>query len=155
MQERQKVTKKDSDDSESDFGADDDDSDDDFEDTGKAALKPWQQRTGEAKASRLDEVDFSDGERGTEDAEDTTDINAVEGDLEDYQKVTLPRRRLGRWCNEPFFKDAVKNCFVKLFVGVNEQGKKCYRLCKIVGFETSKTGPYQLPPTKKEKPVCT
>jgi RNA polymerase-associated protein RTF1 len=119
-------------------------------------VKPWQKRAAETKASRLDEVDFSDGDQDmadTEEAEQMAGSNAVEADLEDYQKVTLPRRRVGRWCNEPFFKDAVKNCFVKLFVGANEQGKKCYRLCKIVGFETSKNGSYELPPVKKEKPV--
>ena len=76
----------------------------------------------------------------------------VEADLEDYQKVTLPRRRLGRWCNEPFFEEAVMNCFVKLFIGENEQGKRCYRLCRIVGVETSDFT-YQLPAVKQEKPV--
>ena len=154
LQERQKQNKLESE-SESDFGDDDDDdSDDEFEDTGKAALKPWQKRAAEQKKSYMEES--SDEERDTGDGDEgerMAQTNAVEADLEDYQKVTLPRRRLGRWCNEPFFKEAVKNCFVKLFVGVNEQGKKCYRLCKIVGFETSKTGSYQLPPVKKERPV--
>lgn len=88
------------------------------------------------------------------DDEDISDKgpSAVEADLEDYQKITLPRRRVGRWCNEPFFKDAILNCFVKLFIGENEQGKRCYRLCKIVGVETGDMT-YELPAVKQEKPV--
>lgn len=76
----------------------------------------------------------------------------VEADLEDYQKITLPRRRLGRWCNEPYFKEAVMNCFVKLFIGENESGKRCYRLCKIVDV-SSTPKQYELPPVKNQKPV--
>jgi len=75
----------------------------------------------------------------------------VEAGLEDYQKITLPRRRLARWCNEPYFKEAVLNCFVKLFIGENERGKRCYRLCKIVDVTSAK--PYQLPPVKNQKAV--
>jgi len=77
----------------------------------------------------------------------------AEAELEEYQSITLPRRRLGRWCNEPYFKDAVMNCFVKLFIGENDLGKRCYRLCKIVGVKTQKT--YQLPSVNNQKPVTT
>jgi RNA polymerase-associated protein RTF1 len=155
FQERKKVV--DSDESESDFGDDDDeDSDDDYEDTAVAA-KPWQRKAAESKTSRLDQVeesddDMADVDRGEDDANYNQGRAATEAELEDYQKITLPRRRLGRWCNEPFFKDAVMNCFVKLFIGENEQGKRCYRLCRIVGVETNAAS-YQLPPVKKEKPV--
>ena len=62
------------------------------------------------------------------DARDDDEIDdskaIVEATLVDYQKITLPRRRLGRWCNEPFFEKAIKDCFVKLFIGENEQGKR-------------------------------
>lgn len=93
------------------------------------------------------------------DDDDASDVDggtgktAAEAGLADYQKVTLPRRRLGRWCNEPFFKKAILNCYVKLFIGVNEQGKRCYRLCKIVGVSAGEEGTYQLPAVKKERPV--
>jgi RNA polymerase-associated protein RTF1 len=151
------VKEKDSDESESDFpDDDDDDSDDDYEDTAVAA-KPWQKKVAESRSSQLDQVDESDDDvadddRGVDDANYNQGRAAAEADLEDYQKITLPRRRLGRWCNEPFFKDAVLNCFVKLFIGENEQGKRCYRLCRIVGVDISETS-YHLPPVKKEKPV--
>jgi RNA polymerase-associated protein RTF1 len=154
-QKRKTVTRKESSDSESDFGDDDDDSDDDYEE--KSALKPWQRKASEKRtSSRLDEVVASDGEEEMEDAgDDGTGAGrvVVEASLEDYQKITLPRRRLSRWCNEPYFKDAVVNCFVKLFIGENEQGKRCYRLCKIAGIETNRKGAYALPPVKNQKPV--
>jgi hypothetical protein len=76
----------------------------------------------------------------------------VEADLESYQKITLPRRRLGRWCNEPFFEEAVHDCYVKLFIGINEEGKRCYRLCRIINVMTEKVK-YNLPQVKNEKPV--
>ena len=108
-------------------------------------------------SSRLDQVGDSDDEDDIkEENEEVAAIEAgralVEADLEDYQKITLPRRRLGRWCNEPYFKEAVMNCYVKLFIGENDQGKRCYRLCKIIGVGTTK--PYLLPPVKNQKPVC-
>ena len=98
----------------------------------------------------VDDDDASDDDGGTGKA-------AAEAGLEDYQKVTLPRRRLARWCHEPFFKRAVINCYVKLFIGTNESNKRCYRLCKIVGVSSSEEGSYQIPMAKsnakKERPV--
>lgn len=155
------MVSKDSGDSDSDFGDDDDeDSDDDYEEGG--ALKPWQKTTQETKSnksSRLDEVDDEkdDEEMGVSATADGRHSEKIvtPADLEDYIMVTLPRRRLGRWCNEPFFEGAVKNCYVKLFIGEDENGKRCYRLCRIVGVQKSPSGSYSLPPVKKEKPVST
>ena len=121
-------------------------------------MKPWQRNAMERRSSsRLDQVGDSDDEDDIkEENEEVAAIEAgralVEADLEDYQKITLPRRRLGRWCNEPYFKESVMNCYVKLFIGENDQGKRCYRLCKIIGVGTTK--PYLLPPVKNQKPVC-
>jgi len=78
-----------------------------------------------------------------------------EGNLEDYRKVTIPRRRLARWCNEPFFQAAVLECFVKIFIGDDDNGEKVYRLCEIVDV---KEGPktYKFPvANKNDKPVST
>ncbi len=146
--------------SESDFGdSDDDDSDDDYEE--KGALKPWQKKVQEAKKkpkSRLDEYEDDDEEDMQEEAPKQTPKVFKPAELDDYLLVTLSRARLGKWCNEPYFERAVKNCFVKLFVGENEEGKRCYRLCRIAGVEKSKQ-PYSLPKARnaprKEKPVVT
>jgi RNA polymerase-associated protein RTF1 len=107
----------------------------------------------------LDEVD-DDGDDEEMEVVERTDARQTEkvvtpADLAEYIMVTLPRRRLGRWCNEPFFEGAVKNCYVKLFIGEDENGKRCYRLCRIVGVKKSPSGTYSLPPVKKEKPVST
>lgn len=146
--------------SESDFGdSDDDDSDDDYEE--KGALKPWQRKAQEVKKkpkSRLDEYEDDDDEDMQEEAPKQTPKVFKPAELDDYLLVTLSRARLGKWCNEPYFEKAVKHCFVKLFVGENEEGKRCYRLCRIAGVEKSKQ-PYTLPKAKnaprKEKPVMT
>jgi RNA polymerase-associated protein RTF1 len=155
-QERKKVTRKDSSDSESSFGDDDDDSDDDYEDSG--ALKPWQKKAAESRKSRLDQVEESDEEMDQADDDNyknTEDTQRVvqDAELEDYLKITVSRRKLGRWCNEPYFKKAVVGCFAKLFIGENEQGKRCYRLCRIVDVQPAPKGSYALPPVKKEMPV--
>ena len=122
-------------------------------------MKPWQKEALEKRtSSRLRQVGASDDEdendmkEGAQDAAPVVGRVLVEADLEDYQKITLPRRRIGRWCNEPYFAEAVMNCFVKLFIGENEHGKRCYRLCKIVGVKSS-SNPYQLPPVKNQTPV--
>ena len=150
---------KDSDESESDFGDDDDDedSDDDYEEVG--ALKPWQKKAQEAKAkkktkSQLDEYEDEEEDDVMEGTQKTSSKVIKPAELEDYLLVTLSRARLGKWCNEPYFQKAVMNCFVKLFVGENEEGKRCYRLCRIVSVDRSKQ-PYSLPKVKKGKPVMT
>jgi RNA polymerase-associated protein RTF1 len=151
--------KKDSD--ESSFGDDDDDdSDDDYND-GTLINKPWHKKSEDkpTTVSKLDRTDDYDEENDGAGAKgDTTwgDDAAANGpveeaDLESFLKITLPRRRLARWCNEPFFKEAVIGCFVKLFVGENEEGKRCYRLCRIVSVKSE--NPYELPKIKNEKPV--
>ena len=141
---------------------DDDESDEEYED-----LKPWQKKQAMKSAtSRLDHDDGSDMEID-DDEEDGTGLNkqrrvrpsAVASDadagLEDFLKVTIPRRRLARWCNEPFFNAAVLECFVRLFIGEDEKENKVYRLCEIVDVKTDKKS-YKFPTINSdEKPVTT
>jgi RNA polymerase-associated protein RTF1 len=157
-QERKKIVVKESE-SESDFGEDDEDSDDDYEET----LKPWQKKAQEAKSkkktkSQLDEYEDEDDDAVMEEAPKTGSKFVKPAELEDYMLVTISRARLAKWCNEPYFEKAVMKGFVKLFVGENEEGKRCYRLCRIVSVDKSKQ-PYSLPKAKnasrKEKPIVT
>jgi RNA polymerase-associated protein RTF1 len=104
----------------------------------------------------LEELDEDEDEE-MEDAEDKgkkAERVVKPAELADYELITLPRRRLCRWCNEPFFEKAVLKCFVKLFVGEDPNGKRCYRLCRIVEVGTTKQ-PYLLPPIKNQKPIAT
>ena len=159
-----------SDESELEFGDDDDDSDEDYE---EAELKPWQKKARAAKStvSRLDKhVDESSGEDMDIDEEEDekpkkarkarTAIERVtsseaEAGLEDFLKVTIPRRRLARWCNEPFFQAAVLECFVRLFIGEDNSGAKVYRLCEIIDINTNKKS-YKFPvANKNDAPVST
>lgn len=126
----------------------DEDSDDDYED---APLKPWQKKKAVKTSSRLDkdeEPSVSSDEEMVEGGKEAP----VAAELEDYMQVTLPRRRLARWCQEPYFDRAVVGCFVRLFIGESEDGKKCYRLCEIIDVDKSKSE-YKFPATSKEKPV--
>lgn len=158
FKERKKVATKGSD-SESDFGDDDDDdedSDEDYEEAG--TLKPWQRKAQEAKkkktTSRLDDLDEEDEEEELRRAHKTGSKTVKPAELEDYLLITISRARLGTWCNEPYFEKAVFNCFVKLFVGENEEGKRCYRLCRIVRVDSA-VKPYSLPAVRKQKPIKT
>ena len=152
-QERKKIAVKDSD-SESDFGDDDDDDDSGSEYEETSALKPWQKKAQEAKAkkktkSRLDEYEDEDEDEVMEETRKTSTKAVKPAELADYLLITLSRTRLSKWCNEPYFEKAVKNCFVKLFVGENEEGKRCYRLCRIVAV-TKSDQPYDMPKAKKK-----
>ena len=127
--------KDESDESDLDFGDDDDDdSDDDYEESG--AVKPWQQKQkAKSSVSRLDQMsDSDDSVGGRNDRNDSAapQSEAPKAELEDFSKVTIPRRRLARWCNEPYFKKAVIESFVRLFLGEDDNGEKVYRLCQIV-----------------------
>lgn len=162
IQQQQQAMEESSDES-LDFGDDDDDSDDDYEESG---LKPWQKKstTKEKKStvSRLDELsdddmDIDEDEAPRPKARSTRaqDEPEKEAGLEDFLKVTVPRRRLARWCNEPFFKAAILECFVRLFIGEDNNGEKVYRLCEIVDVTEGKKT-YKFPVTNKhDKPIAT
>jgi RNA polymerase-associated protein RTF1 len=101
-----------------------------------------------------EELDEDEDMEDVEDKGKSSDRVVKPAELADYESITLPRRRLGRWCNEPFFEKAVLKCFVKLFIGEDENGKRCYRLCRVVQVGTTKQ-PYTLPPVKNQKAVAT
>lgn len=126
-------------------------------------MKPWQKKAQEARSkkktkSQLDELDDEDEDEGMGRAQKTSSKTVKPAELEDYLLITLSRARLGMWCNEPYFETAVLNCYVKLFVGENEEGKRCYRLCRIVNVDTSEK-PYALPAARtavtKQKSIMT
>lgn len=152
------VEEKEAEDDELDFG--DDDSDDDDDDYQESNL-PWHKRRQQQTRAASRMKDVEDDDDSDVDMEEETLMNkaprgdgapVVEADLEDYSKITLPRRRLSRWCNEPFFKKAVINSFVRLLIG-DHDGKKCYRLCQIVDIKKGKKN-YNFPaPNPREKPV--
>eukprot|EP01080_Neovahlkampfia_damariscottae_P002937 gene2937-4776_t len=54
--------------------------------------------------------------------------------FEDLQKITLSRRRLEKWVNEPFFEKTVLHCFVRASIG-EHNGIRVYRFCEISGFK--------------------
>lgn len=141
-----------------------DDSDEEYEDAG---LKPWQKKqAAKSTVSRLDQGDGSDMEIDEDDDEAagkskrrprTSSAGGTDADagLEDFLKVTIPRRRLARWCNEPFFQAAVLECYVRLFIGEDDKENKVYRLCEIVDVKTDKKT-YKFPTVNRdEKPVTT
>ena len=166
-----------SDGSELDFGDDDEDSDEDYEEAG---LKPWQLKAKAAdksaakgvttsRSSRDDGLDDSDMDIDDDDDDKekvgtksrartsagAAAFSAADAGLEDFLKVTIPRRRLAQWCNEPFFDAAVLECFVRLFIGEDGNGEKVYRLCEIVDVKADKRS-YKFPVTdKNEKQLIT
>ena len=150
-----------SDESELDFGEDDDDSDEDYDEDG--GFKPWQKKTrSKSTVSRLDKDDGSGEDMDIDEdvapqkkdrsSEAKESAAAAEAGLEDFKKCTIPRRRLARWCNEPFFEAAVLECFVRLFIGEDEEGEKVYRLCEITEVTTSNKS-YKFPVAKKTDKV--
>jgi RNA polymerase-associated protein RTF1 len=138
------------------------------------AAKPWQkQKTVDtSKAARTDQKEDSgedmdiddddeDGDRKSKDASrrvkhmDDAESSAFDAKLEDFAKVTVPRRRLERWCNEPFFQAAILECFVRILIGEDENGEKVYRLCEIVDVKATGKS-YKFPVVDKtKKPVST
>jgi len=141
-------------DSDLDYGRDSDDSDDDYEED--TMVKPWQQKGRKAELAESSDDDRSEmeddgrqlssgGRRRTED---------VEAKLEDYAKLSIPRRRLMRWCNEPFFERAVKEFYVRLGIGRdNKTQKACYRLCRITAIVAKSE--YSFPRLDSQKLVST
>mmetsp|Transcript_2865 Transcript_2865/g.6176 ORF Transcript_2865/g.6176 Transcript_2865/m.6176 type:complete len:679 (-) Transcript_2865:78-2114(-) len=157
--ERSSKFQKDESDSDLDYGDEGaSDSDDDYEDEA-AVSKPWLQkrktRLQRAMSSEESSDEEEDDREGRSARDEKVAATFVQAELEDYHKVTIPRRRLARWCNEPFFEDAVKDMYVRLAIGKDKtKMKACYRLCQIVGVE-SKPAEYKFPQMKNENPVST
>mmetsp|Transcript_28147 Transcript_28147/g.57693 ORF Transcript_28147/g.57693 Transcript_28147/m.57693 type:complete len:965 (+) Transcript_28147:104-2998(+) len=150
-----KAPTKDDSESDLDYGKDSDDSDDD-DDYVETSVKPWQQtgrKSARIAASESDES-VADNFDDRDDRGDDTQRRDIDADVEDYGKVTIPRRRLIRWCNEPYFEQAVTDFYVRLGIGRDMKTQKaCYRLCKIVGVETKTE--YSFPPVGNQKPIST
>ena len=51
----------------------------------------------------------------------------------DLEKMQLSRSKLERWCHLPHFDEIVLGAFVRITIGVNEEGNSVYRVCEIVG----------------------
>jgi RNA polymerase-associated protein RTF1 len=137
-----------------DYGRDSDDSDDDYEES--SMLKPWQQQKGRKKhqpeSSDDESMGADDDNQQTPKGSMETRTEDTEAVLEDYYKVTVPRRRLMRWCNEPFFEKAVKNFYVRLGIGRDNMTQKpCYRLCQITGVVIKSE--YSFPSDPNQKAV--
>lgn len=139
-----------------DYGNEDsDDSDSDHEEA-----KPWAgnkktttttSSTSRRKSQISDDEDDESVQGGEN--EDYRSPGFVEAEYEDYVKLTFPRRRLARICNEPYFERAVKNFYVKIGVGYDKNTRQpTYRLCQIVGVEAGESD-YSFPKTRNEKAV--
>lgn len=138
-------SKLDEEDDDFDYTDDEDGEDSDYENESK----PWMKKKMTTRRSGLDN---SSDEDDYDDGKGSNKRSFVEADLEDFRKVTIPRRRLARWCNEPYFEDAVVNSYVRLAIGRDGKTQKpCYRLCKITGVQQNKE--YQFPAYTGQKPV--
>ena len=161
-------SKKDEDEeSDLDFG-DDDDSDDDYE-AAEGFLNKLKQKKTRSSTVASASLSKSDRHKGSDDESDDGNkpltghrnpqrgfsgaVLAVEATLDDYIQISLPRRRLARWCHEPYFNEAVIGCFARVFIGPDKStGEKMYRLCEIVNVTKGKKE-YKFPSVPNEKPV--
>jgi len=140
-------------DSDLDYGRDSDDSDDDYEE-----MKPWQKTAKKKATTQLQAAESSDESMVDLEEEDKDEpvkrTEDAEAEQEDYAKVSIPRRRLIRWCSEPYFVHAIKNFYVRIGIGRdNKTQKACYRLCKIEGIVEKDA--YTFPASEGQKAVTT
>lgn len=66
-------------------------------------------------------------------------------EVSDYQRIQTRRMFIDKWISEPFFDEAVKGSFVRLFVGV-QNDVQIYRMCEVLDVLPYKR-PYRLPGT--------
>ena len=144
------------DDSQSSHNQDDDDDDS----ITKSTKKPWMKKKSNKNVNNK-MADDSDSDVDAEE-EESRRVNAKEreqvmkdANLEDYRNVTIPRRRLERWCNEPYFDQAVVKFYVRLALGQDQKTLKTYyRLCEIMAVKVNPRE-YQFPCAPGNKPTKT
>ena len=140
-------------DSDDDYGGGDSDDDSDY-DEGKPSM--WQKLSKQQKKSQVDDLSEDEDEDQEENRRGSVERRTEDADaeLEDYHKVYIPRRRLMRWCNEPYFENAITNFYVRLGVGRDSKTQKpCYRLCKILKIVTKDE--YSFPQVENQPRVKT
>ena len=150
---KKKQKEEEDDDGESDDFLDSDDSDEEYDDGG---FMPWQKEKKKtvSKPDREESDDDSVTKPKRKSRPSEQEEVVKEADLADFVKVTIPRRRLARWCNEPFFAGAVLECFVRVTVGEDDKGEMCYRLCEIVDVVDGDKA-YKFPKEGDQKIVST
>lgn len=122
----------DSDDSDMFDDSDDEDSDDDFGGVGERGKRGKNRRRG----GRLDDSDADDSGDDRAERKKINEKDLPPATFEEYIPIVIPRSKLQKWANEPYFSTAVKGCYVKYSIGVDKAtGKRCYRLCKVEGVE--------------------
>jgi len=140
-----------------DYGSSDDDSEEDYTERpwGIGAVKKDSNKvTASKEAKWKDSIVESDTSEKEEEEGGTASRPIVEATFDDYKAICLPRRRLARWCNEPFFEKAVVNSYIRLGIGADEETKKMvYRFCKILGVETKRE--YSFPKAPNQKRAIT
>lgn len=140
-----------------DYGSSDDDSEEDYTERpwGIGAVKNDSNKvTASREAKWRDSIAESDTSEKEEEEGGLTSRPIVEATFDDYKAICLPRRRLARWCNEPFFEKAVINSYIRLGIGADEETKKMvYRFCKILGVEIKRE--YSFPKAPNQKKAIT
>jgi len=55
---------------------------------------------------------------------------------ENLCKIQITRRLAEKWLTEPFWKDLVLGCPVRMFLGSGVGGKPCYMICEVLSVKT-------------------
>ncbi|KJE92006.1 hypothetical protein, variant [Capsaspora owczarzaki ATCC 30864] len=69
--------------------------------------------------------------------------------LDDLNRARLTRSKLEKYVHAPFFAKSIRNCYVRVNIGVSN-GQTTYRLAKVAGVEEGKKA-YQLGATRTNK----
>lgn len=63
---------------------------------------------------------------------------------EQIDSITLKRHQLEAWVTEPYFENVVKDCLVRVGIGLNKEGQNVYRLVEVAGVADGRYKQYSL-----------
>lgn len=156
-QQKKHLTQIEDDASDLDYGSEDnDDSDEDYNE------KPWAMKKAVDLGKESSKITSS--QKNADDMEEVHDKDEdnprvvprtfTEAEYEDYKNVTIPRRRLIRWCHEPFFEKAIQNYYVRVTIGRDPASQKpLYKLSKILDIVVKENEEYDFPAEPGKLPV--
>mmetsp|Transcript_3977 Transcript_3977/g.8512 ORF Transcript_3977/g.8512 Transcript_3977/m.8512 type:complete len:659 (-) Transcript_3977:296-2272(-) len=111
------------------FGSEDeDDDDDDSMGSDDDSLGSYGGRRGGRRGGR------GRGYGDEEESEADAQLRKTPVELPDVLSMQLTRSVLAKWALEPYFEQAVKNSFVRLYLGSSAHGRT-YRLCQVIGVD--------------------
>ncbi|CAG8506958.1 900_t:CDS:10 [Ambispora leptoticha] len=99
---------------------------------GDSTRRSTRAKDGTKKSTKYSELKRAREEKGAKKAQSSPKFTGDELKFEDLKSIQITRRQIEKWMFVPIFEKTVIGCFVRLHIGMKENGTQIYRVCEIM-----------------------